>query len=353
MDNAVIIAKYCETTLINNEYFINYISENLNFILLMLDDSIVNHKTKLKIESGLKLQRYFNKKVEQQILDIQKTNGAFIGLKGYFLQCAYYPQKYTRLYGDIDILINKKIGFSFYKSMKKNGYTLVSRQGLYRKIIHGDFVVSLMRNLYTNNNKHLRLQKGNSSIVEVHTNINNNRLNTSFNIDRMISEAVAKEYGSLCFYILSPEDNLLYLIAHTINHLSYIDLYDNKLSVNLQKIYDVAQIINNEKINWDLFTERAKEYDITPAVTLFIKMFNGIFENMIPKQVFENSFEAAKQASFSWKDLFTSVIDLSAEELILGDYRKVPIIMQYYEKAKLSVDSEKTWKEFNSIISKK
>ena len=77
MDNAVIIAKYCETTLINNEYFINYISENLNFILLMLDDSIVNHKTKLKIESGLKLQRYFNKKVEQQILDIQKTNGAF------------------------------------------------------------------------------------------------------------------------------------------------------------------------------------------------------------------------------------------------------------------------------------
>ena len=350
MNNAKIIADYCEKHLSTHIDFKKYVYENLSFIFLLLDETIIDIKTKKRIETVLKLQENQNIKTQQQILELQNLISDFVGLKGYFLQCLYYPEEYTRLFGDVDILVNPNQGYNNYKKLKKNGYLLVNHEGLYRRIIHSDFAITILKGLYTNNNKHIRMKKEGLDIVELHTNINDNCTCTccnNFSIEKMVLDAPIKRYQNMKFKVLKPEDNLIYLMVHAIQHLSYISLHGNSLSINLQKFYDVAQIISLEKINWDLFEYNTIAYRSFSEVALFIKIFNDIF-NTIPQKTFRRIYNYTSENDFGWKSIYNKVMNMRVEDLILGDYNNVPSIMKTYNKAKLKDKPEQEWKYFFS-----
>lgn len=348
MNNAKTIADYCEKHLSSHPKFDKYVYDNLSFIFLLLEESVIDIRTRKRIQVILKLRQNQNIKTEEQIFELQNSIIDFVGLKGYFLQCLYYPNEYTRLFGDVDVLINPKDGYKNYKKLKKIGYSLISHEGLYRKIIHSDFAITILKGLYTRNNKHIRMKKDGFDLIELHTNINDNCTLTCCNrfpIEKMILESTVKYYKNIKFRTFQPEDYLIYLMVHAIQHLSFVALHGNSLSINLQKFYDVAQIISIEDIKWDLFKNKTIEYNAFSEVALFTKIFNDIY-NTIPQKIYEYIYNYASEKDFGWKIIFNEIINLPAEKLILGDYSSVPSIMKIYNEAKLSVAPEQKWKNF-------
>lgn len=325
MNNAKTIADYCEKHLSSHPEFDKYVYDNLSFIFLLLEESVIDIRTRKRIQVILKLRQNQNIKTEEQIFELQNSIIDFVGLKGYFLQCLYYPNEYTRLFGDVDVLINPKDGYKNYKKLKKIGYSLISHEGLYRKIIHSDFAITILKGLYTRNNKHIRMKKDGFDLIELHTNINDNCTLTCCNrfpIEKMILESTVKYYKNIKFRTFQPEDYLIYLMVHAIQHLSFVALHGNSLSINLQKFYDVAQIISIEDIKWDLFKNKTIEYNAFSEVALFTKIFNDIY-NTIPQKIYEYIYNYASEKDFGWKIIFNEIINLPAEKLILGDYSSV------------------------------
>lgn len=350
MNNEQILVEYCKEKLIPKNLFKNYIHTNPNFIFTLIKDSRIDVKEIALIKGLMAVQRKQNIKFKNELLALQSLDNHFIGLKGYFLQLAYYPEYNVRLFHDIDILSEKDKRYCFYKQLRKLGYRVNKHKSAYRKIIHSHMAISILRNIYTAKNKHIRMINDNSTIIELHTNINDNcprTCDTLFNIDRMFDESICKKIGDLEFYIFSPVDNMLYLMFHTISHLSYVNLYGNRLSINIQSFYDVAQIISNEQIDWDLFCKRATDYNINPFAALFLKLFDDIYIDMIPTWVKENILLQANSNNFGWKYIFNKIQTMEPTDLILGDYSQMPEIMQCYEKAKKSSDAEKIWKKFH------
>lgn len=343
------IANYCKKNLSKSEYFLDYINNNPSFILTYLEDGYIPFDKKQNIKIYLKLQEYENKVFYKQIKEISKFDDEIVGLKGYFLQKVYYPPKHIRLYNDIDVLVKTNDSYKFYKNAKSHGYTIAPQKNILYRILCNDFIAPLFKVLSTKTNVHIQLIKKDYHLLELHSNINKHRsiaYRATFNIKEMVSNAIKIDLGDFRFKILSPEDNILYLMFHTIKHISYIELYENAISVNLQKFYDVAQIISNEKIDWDLFYCNAIKYNIFPYVTLFIKMFNDIYTNTIPTSIYQRLIDYSNFKNFKCKPIFDKVINLSPDELIIGDYRRLPEIMKTYEKAKQVKNPGLVWGRF-------
>lgn len=346
MNNEQILVEYCKENLISKKLFKNYIHTNPNFIFTLIKDPCIDSKEIALIKVLMTVQRKQNIKFKNELLRIQSLGNSFIGLKGYFLQLAYYPENNIRLFRDMDILSKDDKKYQFYKQLRKLGYRVDKHKKLYRQIIHSQIAIAILRNVYIAKNKHIRMINNNSTIIELHTNINGNPNNTSFNTKKMFEESKLKKIDEIEFYMLSPVDNILYLMFHTIAHLSYLDLYGNRLSINIQNFYDVAQIISSERIDWELFCQKAIEYNICPFVAFYLHLFDDIFYGTIPVWVKKNILLQANSNDFEWKHIFIKIQTIEPSDLILGDYSQIPEIKQCFEEAKKSPDEETVWKKF-------
>lgn len=351
MDNAIILAQYCERKLVRSPFFSDYIFKHPSFIFTLIDKNAFDLTIKGQvdcIENTIKLGKIRNIKCEAEIKSFKDFQDRYVGMKGYFLQKAYYPSKYTRIYNDIDILAKIDDGYSVYKLLKKNGYSL-RKSEKFTQETHG---FSLFRRFYLMNTQHIELVKQNTNSylehnLELHANINVNSptCKITFATNRMIDESIKKTVNGIEFRVFSPEDHILYLMFHIIKHLSYITLYDNEKAINLQGLYDVAQIITSENIDWDKFSARAIEYNITPFVSFFIKIYIDIFEGSIPEQVLTNALVHAKSIDFKWKPVFNKVMKKKPCDLIIGDYHDMPLIERTYSTAEEATDKSKVWKQ--------
>lgn len=344
--NDSVIAKYCDLHLATSTLFKNYIHDNPCFIMNLMDRKYLDAEELNFIKVMIVLQKERNLLIKKEILNLLKTNQEFIGLKGYFLQMFYYPEENVRLFGDLDILAKTDNGYILYKELKKLGYIIDKHSGLYRRLIHSSFFVSILKSFYTSNNKHIRMKSTSSVILELHTNINDNcpkTTNAMFNVERMFSESILRNFEREEVKILSPVDNILYLMFHTIEHIAFIDLYGTQISINLQSFYDVAQIICCEKIDWTLFFDRSIEYNILPFVSIFVKIFSDIFQDLIPSNIITKVYCSVRKMEFSWKKIYMDMENMEPSEIILGDYRKIPYIHKAYKKACVVKQPEKIW----------
>ncbi len=348
-NNIKILAKYCEDFLVPHDLFKRYFYENPCFIFSHLKECNIEKNDIVRLGGLMAMQKHRNNQIVKDILDLQKLNSDFIGLKGYFIQSKYYPESATRLYNDIDILASEGDGYRLYRKMRKMGYTVKPHKGMYRRVIHGPFMISLLKNVYTSNNKHIRLEKTLSTVVELHTNINDNCPRTTeskFNTKEMFDNSIVQEIEGINIRVLSPEDNILYLMFHSVEHLVFIDLYGHKISISLQDVFDIIQIITLENINWEKIHMKAIEYNITPYVAIFLRIINDIYKDVIPKKIIENIFESAFLENFSWKIIFEKMQKMETHEIILGDYEKIPEISDCYYRTLNSRKNEKIWKKF-------
>jgi len=239
MNNAIILAQYCEKKLLtkSNLSFLAYMRQNPSFILTLLDGSNLTKEEKLgieKLQHHLKIQEDFNSTLGLEINNLYQKVFNWVGFKGLFLQKAYYPAEYTRLFGDVDILVKDKNGYKSYKGFKRQGYKMVKyNSSFYDWYYNNEFILFFQRLSYFRYMQHVVMEKKMESpkpiVFELHGNINLPRqtYEPMFNIYRMIDESITKTAAGMTFRTFAPEDNLLYLMHHTIKHLGYVSFEES------------------------------------------------------------------------------------------------------------------------------
>lgn len=353
MDNALLIADYCEKKLIDkNADFEIYSHKEPCFIFTLIQpEKLSEHQKEYfkKVKLLLMYQRIRNDIITKEIYDIFDNSSNLIGIKGIFLQNVYYSKNYIRLFGDIDLLTVAENGYQEYQTLRKIGYTLIKNSHYFE---NNHFTISVLRKKYFSNACHVELTRkidGKEKIIlELHGNLNRcNSGNVSFNVKKMFNRAKKVKTGNSIIKILSPEDNLAYLMFHTIKHLSYTSFIrtQNK-SLNLQNFYDVVQIIDNESVNWNLFLNIVCEFEILPFVSLYIKIFTDIFINKIPPYIVNTIHKKTTQSHFFWKHIYDMVITLSAENIITGNFHDIPVLDSIYINAQNSSTPIKVWHDF-------
>lgn len=353
MTNAEVIVDYCKRNLVGKVGFDKYMEYNPNFLLSLIDekfltDNEIDAMNKIKIL--IFFQKLKNKAYEKELKVFQSENNHYIGLKGIFLQKAYYPSEHIRLFNDIDILVDDKDGYNFYRMLKRNGYYILRSPDspiIYQKKLIIDKILIPTGSMFFKYRHHAELEKHVETMNEaVRLDLHGNLfLQKNSPKNKMINNAIVKNIDDFSFKIFAPEDNILFLMFHAIKHIGYVNLAREGLSVNLQHFYDVAQIISNERINWDTFTNCVFSYNyLCPMIALFIKMFNDVFPNLIPNYVIEKIMSISKSLEFHWKIIFDNVIDLPASDLILGNYESVPWLHNYCSKMKKkNIEADYVW----------
>jgi hypothetical protein len=346
MDNAQILVNYCEKNLIKQtEYFTLYMKLNPSFIICEINPELLNDdlkKIKKNMEYLLIYQSLKSKNIMDEYKSLELTSEELVGIKGFFISDIYWPPNKIRIFNDIDLLTKPKNGFKVCKYLHKKGYCFQSWD-----ILRYHFK-TLGRQSYFNNKLHVKIKRS-SYIIELHGNLNclYRGYGLNFNTEKMVNDSIVKTRYNIQYRILSPIDNILYLMYHSIKHLSFIEQENAILSINVQKFYDVAQIIDIEKIEWVSFVSKAEEYHLQPYIVLFLRMFNDIFINKIPSFVFNRLLSTVNTIGFHWKHLFCDVIKIPAYDLILGNYVSVKPIYDAYNEVLLIPPKErsKVWKK--------
>jgi hypothetical protein len=180
--------------------------------------------------------------------------------------------------------------------------------------------------------------------VELHVNLNK-KCKVRFDTAKMIKNAVPYECNGLNYYMLEPVDNVLYLMFHTIFHLCYVNPSSaNAITINLQNIYDIAQILDNECIDWDVFHNRSVLYKLTPFVALLSHVINDIFPNLIPPEIINKQIDIAMKSKFQWKKTFSLVMKKAVPHIIVGDFDDIPVIRDTRIQAS-KYDKNRDWKK--------
>jgi len=336
MDNAMTIAKYCEKNLSSKKEFPSYVRNNYSFLFSLLKNELLPANVLQHINKRLLAQRVYNKFFYEEIQSLSKLPYRLIGFKGFFIQAKYYPQEYTRLCGDIDVLVSTKNSYRVYKSILRMNYSLSEYK--LQTIIFRHIFISFLQHLSFTKRVHERINVA----VELHVNLNV-KCRVRFALSKMIKNAVLCDYGNFKFYVFEPTDNLLYLMFHPISHLCYVRHGSNEITINLQSIYDVAQVIDNEIVNWDLFCERAIQYKLTPYISLYIHIFNDIFPDKIPTITVEKLRATAVMNKFHWEKAYSFAINKLASQIIVGDFDDTPAIRDIY--AQISKHDRREWKK--------
>lgn len=336
--NDTLITEFCERQMIISPYFQNYIQNCPSFLLLQLERSKLDPyciKEITKIHFLLSLQQKRNQFFRREIQDLfDHTPVRIVGLKGYFLYLSYYPEENIRFFHDLDTFVKVRNGYQAYRYIKKNGYQLIDYQ---IKNYNKKLQVILFRRLYFIHLQHLEFVKkinGSKHCMkqELHFNFNLN-CGVSFPLDEMMDRAMLVHKDGLSFYTLDPVDHLLYLMFHTISHLSYTSEVLNELQINLQNLYDVAQLLDYEAVDWDEFIERGLAYHLSPFISLFYHIFNAVIPDKVPGKVFKALHADSVKGNFRWHKIYLDVIEKPSSELIIGDYWDMPIIKIAYETA--------------------
>lgn len=354
MDNALIIAEYCEKKLIkNNLLFKKYALTEPCFIFTLLSTEQLSEQQKdyfEKVKFLLKFRKMRNELITKEIETIFKNDTNLIGLKGPFIQNIYYDKKYTRMFGDIDLLTIPENGYIEYSRLRNIGYQLIKNANIFE---NKHLTIRILRKKYFSNACHVELTKKihnkENIVLELHGNLNRcNSGKISFNVKNMCIRSRKIEINNTSIRILSPEDNLAFLMFHSIKHLSYTSFIKNQnKTLNLQTFYDVSQIIDMETINWNLFFDLVCEFNILPFVSLYLRIFTDIFNNKIPQKIVDKIYFQCNNTNFPWKSIYNTIIELPTEDIIMGNLTKAPEIDNTYNIAANSKNPVKIWHNFS------
>jgi hypothetical protein len=348
--------------MISNPYFGQYTLQNPSYILTKINRDRLDENAKKGIMvavAHVHRQKQMNLYFSEVIKLLTDTGYPLVGLKGYFLQQIYYPPEHVRLFGDIDILTSTRIGYQLYRILKQDGFSVTDYNSL---SYNNESNIILFHRLAFQFTQHVEMERiisetSQKNRVEIHSNLNmdcpNHRLR--FLLKRMIDDSIEKNTKEFSVHVFAPEDHILYLMYHTIRHLSYVSLSQNKISINLQSFYDVALVASSEFVDWEKFSKRTAEYNIAPFISLFTIMFSEIFPDLIPKDVLQKVAVLAESARFTWKHIYRRIIRLQPNSLILGDFDSFPLVKSSLQMvASLEEPSVRNtrniWNLFSSIV---
>ena len=348
MNNETRIIEYCNSYLMDDSsVFFQYIERMPCFIFTKLPfQKYSNYINKLK--AYIEYQKIRNYSIQQEIKKVFEFNKEVVGFKGAFLQQKYYDSNNIRLYSDIDLLVRPKDCRYIFNCLYESNYKVKKGETFWD---NNPILIRLFDLKFFEKSCHAELLKntGHTIItVELHGNLNKcSSGNLCFNVNKIIDNSIIVKTGEMVFKTFCPEDNIIYNMFHTIKHLSYISFSLNKNKmINLQNLYDVAQIIESENIMWDLFLKRCIEYNVLPYISLYINVFTDVFPNMIPQYVKKNIFDLASQVPFLWKPIYQQIMKIEPKDIILGNLHEANEIDCLYEQSLKSSSNEHLWIDY-------
>lgn len=318
-----------------------YFSQNLNVFIndyLFERNYLDLHK---KLEKRISEQILFEKKIKKCLEFLEQINIEIIGLKGYFLQKNYY-QNNIRLYKDLDILVKVKDCYRIYLYLKEFNYKIKKDDFL---LYNNTILFTLFKNFYATNVhsidlvKDIPLSEGLSQWerdfilcpIDLSCNLNIDSP-CLFEHKHFFTESLSFDnYKNI--YQPNEYDNILYLIYHMMRHLVFYKYDSHLMSINLQKIVDVALIIDKLGFDFDfnILINQAKIYQILPEVLFYFNIYNKMGFSTQPFNI-ENFFEDESLKTCKWKFILEKAFLMDAEDIILGNYENLKYLSNAIEK---------------------
>lgn len=290
------------------------------------------------IEERISYQKELNKRILEELLVFHSYNIRFLGIKGYFLAKEVYEKPEDRIFDDIDILVSNHDIFNFYRKLVSCSYSLVNNQEMFGQnflLYNNLHLINLLKNKYFNLVHAVDLRKnisGTDIYIDLQSNVNVNKL-TSFKITEFWKATNTIDIEGRVFEVLSPVNNILFLISHIMRHLAYIYWGDN-IRINLQSVYEIAKLIQKYKISFIDLDVKAQEYGILKYLVIFEMIYQEIFEidlnDLIKRQAYQVNME-----KFSWKNIFNILLEMTATDIIFGQFdEKCHLILDTLNKVK-------------------
>lgn len=214
--------------------------------------------TRQTIISGIKQANHIENMAE--VLNTFKESGIdVITLKGLVLR-DLYPQPLLRSMSDADILIHKQDLLKAKSILLSLGYFIKEES----------------------NPKEMRFFHNKKLIIELHWSlIDPGLIQNSEQFETHVWDNFHNSMlNSVPIYILSPEDQVLYLCLHMIAHIQY-------RGFGLRQLCDLVLLIEAKSadINWNSFNNRIKEFDITKFVYCIFQACELLFNLVLPIEI--------------------------------------------------------------------
>lgn len=304
--------------------------------------------SRLRQRKQEKYNKFILKGMSELLTIAERAGISVVFFKGLTLANEIYSPAEVRLFGDVDILVEKERIEDFIRLMIRNGYkgekcTILSQimQQIYVGHLHAD-------PLY----KEYEID-GESCVVcvEVHVAFGENSYEFMGTAEKNCRyEGEVLQRLTLCnvqgekFPIPNNTDMLYILISHMVVH-AVVDpllyLYVNKPFCQgkvIRMLVEIALYIKIKEIDWDLFKRIVESYDAVTQIEFTAKLIYALCQEKTP--IGELSYSRSCPRSFRPIDVVCSMLmDVGVDCLLgRGDLKER---VDDYMKAKIERDSRK------------
>ncbi|OMF81586.1 nucleotidyltransferase domain-containing protein [Paenibacillus glucanolyticus] len=242
-----------------------------------------SEKSRLYIAEIEKLFKVFNEADLKVVL-----------FKGPRLLNDVFPEFSLRTFSDLDILISSNDYPEIKRILHNHGYD----QG---EVVNGKFV-RMNEALLTHNEKNLQhygtfVRKGESDIlpwleIDVHTRFTTVYDDISYNVTRVMDEAIKTKMGSTDVFIFNSTDHIIHLCLHLYWHTRSIMNIAINDDLRLSRFVDIYESINNLEIDWSKLLNIVKEETgLQQAVAYTLILTEKIYGEIIPQYVREGMWK--------------------------------------------------------------
>lgn len=280
-------------------------------------------------------QKVLHRLMEQECIELFKfcnqSKIPIIGLKGIFLEKQFW--NLPRFYNDIDVIVDPNEICNLYNYFaKKNSYRVIKKRSLnpFQKYLKLSSILTVNLNkthhiVLWNENENIKSNGIDHIEIEIHGNFD------TFNIANMNRAILFNEtthFGE--FTVLNNESQILFLIYHTIQHLPYVRHNLRESFIKFDRFIDVANIITKSKIDWEKFVHLSTVNSLDPLCSLYFKLFNEIFPNLIPHTILLRINANAIKSQFYWNKIYFRLMHMDPIDLIIGNLEGFPELERPY-----------------------
>lgn len=245
-----------------------------------LNEALINEWRDLTLTSGLQ-QIYQINQIKKVFTSFSEENIDIIALKGLVLR-EVYPHPELRTMCDADVLIHKENIEVAEKILKNLGYIKFGSTN-----IHHSF----------KNENHLLIDLHFSLMDEEHIKSIPDFEETLWQNTRVVA------MNGISVLSLSLEYELLHILLHIASHMV-------KSSFGLRQLCDIVVFIESEKnnINWDLFFEKIKLYNIEKFVMSLFIVCKELFGMTLPEHDSIHYFQYNNYIELLINEVFSSAV---------------------------------------------
>jgi hypothetical protein len=141
------------------------------------------------------------------------------------------------------------------------------------------------------------VRKGESAVlpwlfIDVHTRFTTTYDSVSYNVERVIAEAVSTQIGSTNVFVLNPTDHIIHLCLHLYWHTRSILNIALNDDLQLMRFVDIYESITRLEIDWDKLIKIVNgERGLKQAVAYSLFLTEKIYGNIIPTKVKEGLWD--------------------------------------------------------------